>query len=38
VGLLVLLGYAGALAGAAVTLRRLVEVPARRLLRAPTPA
>jgi peptidoglycan/LPS O-acetylase OafA/YrhL len=35
VALLVLAGYAGVLAAAAVTLRRLVEVPARRLLRAP---
>jgi peptidoglycan/LPS O-acetylase OafA/YrhL len=34
VGLVVLVGYAGALAAAAVALRRLVEVPARRALRA----
>jgi peptidoglycan/LPS O-acetylase OafA/YrhL len=36
VGLLVLTGYAGVLAAAAVLLRRVVEVPARRLLRART--
>jgi peptidoglycan/LPS O-acetylase OafA/YrhL len=38
VGAVVLLGYAGLLAATAVTLRQLVEVPARGLLRAPVRA